>query len=79
MSLLSPSTVCLLSPCYSLYTWIHHLICLLLSVSHCLPVSGWLGWNKNKNEEEAVQKQKPKVEPVTPLGVRYQQSSFVLD
>ncbi|KAM7403977.1 hypothetical protein PAMA_004407 [Pampus argenteus] len=33
--------------------------------------SGWLGWNKNKNEEEATQKQKPKVEPATPLGVRY--------
>ncbi|XP_035529232.1 rab3 GTPase-activating protein non-catalytic subunit isoform X1 [Morone saxatilis] len=33
--------------------------------------SGWLGWNKNKNEEEAVQKQKPKVEPPTPLGIRF--------
>lgn len=33
--------------------------------------SGWLGWNKNKNEEEAVQKQKPKVEAATPLGVRF--------
>ncbi|KAM7376600.1 hypothetical protein PAMP_006323 [Pampus punctatissimus] len=33
--------------------------------------SGWLGWNKNKNEEEVTQKQKPKVEPATPLGVRY--------
>uniref|UniRef100_A0A8C4HBC7 RAB3 GTPase activating protein subunit 2 (non-catalytic) n=1 Tax=Dicentrarchus labrax TaxID=13489 RepID=A0A8C4HBC7_DICLA len=33
--------------------------------------SGWLGWNKNKNEEEAVQKQKPKVEPATPLGIRF--------
>ncbi|XP_035850647.1 rab3 GTPase-activating protein non-catalytic subunit isoform X4 [Sander lucioperca] len=33
--------------------------------------SGWLGWNKHKNEEEAVQKQKPKVEPATPLTIRY--------
>nr|XP_033498153.1 rab3 GTPase-activating protein non-catalytic subunit isoform X4 [Epinephelus lanceolatus] len=33
--------------------------------------SGWLGWNKNKNEEEAIQKQKPKVEPATPLGIRF--------
>uniref|UniRef100_A0A8C5HU32 Rab3 GTPase-activating protein non-catalytic subunit n=1 Tax=Gouania willdenowi TaxID=441366 RepID=A0A8C5HU32_GOUWI len=33
--------------------------------------SGWLGWNKNKNEDEAVQKQKPKVEPATPLGIRF--------
>uniref|UniRef100_A0A665UXX6 RAB3 GTPase activating protein subunit 2 (non-catalytic) n=1 Tax=Echeneis naucrates TaxID=173247 RepID=A0A665UXX6_ECHNA len=33
--------------------------------------SGWLGWNKNKNEEEAVQKQKPKVEAATPLGIRF--------
>ncbi|XP_038585703.1 rab3 GTPase-activating protein non-catalytic subunit isoform X2 [Micropterus salmoides] len=33
--------------------------------------SGWLGWNKNKNEEEAVQKHKPKVEPATPLGIRF--------
>lgn len=33
--------------------------------------SGWLGWNKNKNEEEALQKQKPKVEPATPLGIRF--------
>uniref|UniRef100_A0A4W6CFD1 RAB3 GTPase activating protein subunit 2 (non-catalytic) n=1 Tax=Lates calcarifer TaxID=8187 RepID=A0A4W6CFD1_LATCA len=33
--------------------------------------SGWLGWNKNKHEEEAVQKQKPKVEPATPLGIRF--------
>ncbi|XP_056282047.1 rab3 GTPase-activating protein non-catalytic subunit isoform X2 [Pseudoliparis swirei] len=33
--------------------------------------SGWLGWNKHKNEEEAVQKQRPKVEPVTPLGIRF--------
>uniref|UniRef100_A0A3Q1G3L2 RAB3 GTPase activating protein subunit 2 (non-catalytic) n=1 Tax=Acanthochromis polyacanthus TaxID=80966 RepID=A0A3Q1G3L2_9TELE len=33
--------------------------------------SGWLGWNKNKTEEEAVQKQKPKVEPATPLGIRF--------
>uniref|UniRef100_A0A3Q3WCN4 Uncharacterized protein n=1 Tax=Mola mola TaxID=94237 RepID=A0A3Q3WCN4_MOLML len=33
--------------------------------------SGWLGWNKNKNEEEAVQKQKPKVEPATLLGIRF--------
>ncbi|XP_074547612.1 rab3 GTPase-activating protein non-catalytic subunit isoform X3 [Halichoeres trimaculatus] len=33
--------------------------------------SGWLGWNKNKNEEEAVQKQKPKVEPATPLAIRF--------
>lgn len=39
--------------------------------SVCFPFSGWLGWNKNKNEEEAVQKQKPKVEPATPLGIRY--------
>ncbi|MGH0142372.1 UNVERIFIED_CONTAM: hypothetical protein FKN15_077811 [Acipenser sinensis] len=31
--------------------------------------SGWLGW-KNKNEEEPVQKQKPKMEPATPLAVR---------
>ncbi|XP_069017004.1 rab3 GTPase-activating protein non-catalytic subunit isoform X2 [Embiotoca jacksoni] len=33
--------------------------------------SGWLGWNKNKNEEEAVQKHKPKVEAATPLGIRF--------
>uniref|UniRef100_A0A3B3VK31 RAB3 GTPase activating protein subunit 2 (non-catalytic) n=1 Tax=Poecilia latipinna TaxID=48699 RepID=A0A3B3VK31_9TELE len=33
--------------------------------------SGWLGWNKNKNEEEAAQKQKPKVELATPLGIRF--------
>uniref|UniRef100_A0A8C2XED1 RAB3 GTPase activating protein subunit 2 (non-catalytic) n=1 Tax=Cyclopterus lumpus TaxID=8103 RepID=A0A8C2XED1_CYCLU len=33
--------------------------------------SGWLGWNKHKNEEEALQKQRPKVEPVTPLGIRF--------
>lgn len=39
--------------------------------SVCYPFSGWLGWNKNKNEEEALQKQKPKVEPATPLGIRY--------
>ncbi|XP_005728771.1 rab3 GTPase-activating protein non-catalytic subunit [Pundamilia nyererei] len=32
---------------------------------------GWLGWNKNKNEEEAPQKQKPKVEPATPLSIRF--------
>ncbi|KAJ6666898.1 hypothetical protein lerEdw1_018900 [Lerista edwardsae] len=31
--------------------------------------SGWLGW-KHKQEEETVQKQKPKVEPATPLAVR---------
>ncbi|XP_042356171.1 rab3 GTPase-activating protein non-catalytic subunit isoform X2 [Plectropomus leopardus] len=33
--------------------------------------SGWLGWNKNKNEEEALQKQKPKVEAATPMGIRF--------
>uniref|UniRef100_A0A672HQC8 RAB3 GTPase activating protein subunit 2 (non-catalytic) n=1 Tax=Salarias fasciatus TaxID=181472 RepID=A0A672HQC8_SALFA len=33
--------------------------------------SGWLGWNKNKSEDEALQKQKPKVEPATPLGIRF--------
>ncbi|KAM8914619.1 rab3 GTPase-activating protein non-catalytic subunit isoform 2-T2 [Spinachia spinachia] len=33
--------------------------------------SGWLGWNRHKNEEEAVQKQNPKVEPATPLGIRF--------
>ncbi|XP_010972302.1 rab3 GTPase-activating protein non-catalytic subunit [Camelus bactrianus] len=32
--------------------------------------SGWLGW-KSRHEEEAVQKQKPKVEPATPLAVRF--------
>uniref|UniRef100_H3AZD3 RAB3 GTPase activating non-catalytic protein subunit 2 n=1 Tax=Latimeria chalumnae TaxID=7897 RepID=H3AZD3_LATCH len=32
--------------------------------------SGWLGW-KSKHEEEQVQKQKPKVEPATPLAVRF--------
>nr|XP_035136719.2 rab3 GTPase-activating protein non-catalytic subunit isoform X2 [Callithrix jacchus] len=32
--------------------------------------SGWLGW-KGKHEEEALQKQKPKVEPATPLAVRF--------
>ncbi|ELK32161.1 Rab3 GTPase-activating protein non-catalytic subunit, partial [Myotis davidii] len=31
--------------------------------------SGWLGW-KSRHEEEAVQKQKPKMEPATPLAVR---------
>uniref|UniRef100_A0AAV2L3N7 Rab3-GAP regulatory subunit N-terminal domain-containing protein n=1 Tax=Knipowitschia caucasica TaxID=637954 RepID=A0AAV2L3N7_KNICA len=35
--------------------------------------SGWLGWNKSKNkpEEEATQKQKPKVEPATALPIRF--------
>lgn len=46
------------------------LFCLIF-LSVCYPLSGWLGWNKNRNEEEAVQKQKPKVEPATPLGIRY--------
>uniref|UniRef100_G3UMM7 RAB3 GTPase activating non-catalytic protein subunit 2 n=1 Tax=Loxodonta africana TaxID=9785 RepID=G3UMM7_LOXAF len=32
--------------------------------------SGWLGW-KSKHEEEAIQRQKPKVEPATPLAVRF--------
>ncbi|CAI5770948.1 Uncharacterized protein PODLI_1B008190 [Podarcis lilfordi] len=32
--------------------------------------SGWLGW-KHKQEEEPAQKQKPKVEPATPLAVRF--------
>uniref|UniRef100_A0A4W3K1D4 RAB3 GTPase activating protein subunit 2 (non-catalytic) n=1 Tax=Callorhinchus milii TaxID=7868 RepID=A0A4W3K1D4_CALMI len=32
--------------------------------------SGWLGW-KSKHEEEPLQKQKPKVEPATPLSVRF--------
>ncbi|GCC23475.1 hypothetical protein chiPu_0001871 [Chiloscyllium punctatum] len=32
--------------------------------------SGWLGW-KSKHDEELVQKQKPKVEPATPLAVRF--------
>ncbi|XP_054836638.1 rab3 GTPase-activating protein non-catalytic subunit isoform X1 [Eublepharis macularius] len=32
--------------------------------------SGWLGW-KHKPEEESIQKQKPKVEPATPLAVRF--------
>ncbi|XP_055465177.1 rab3 GTPase-activating protein non-catalytic subunit isoform X1 [Psammomys obesus] len=32
--------------------------------------SGWLGW-KSKHEEETVQKQKPKMEPATPLAVRF--------
>uniref|UniRef100_A0A8C8CU67 Rab3 GTPase-activating protein non-catalytic subunit n=1 Tax=Oncorhynchus tshawytscha TaxID=74940 RepID=A0A8C8CU67_ONCTS len=32
--------------------------------------SGWLGWKK-QNEEEPIQKQKPKVEPATPLAVRF--------
>ncbi|XP_055495695.1 rab3 GTPase-activating protein non-catalytic subunit [Leucoraja erinacea] len=32
--------------------------------------SGWLGW-KSKHDEETVQKQKPKVEPATPLPVRF--------
>ncbi|XP_043917591.1 rab3 GTPase-activating protein non-catalytic subunit [Protopterus annectens] len=32
--------------------------------------SGWLGW-KHKHEEETLQKQKPKVEPATPLAVRF--------
>uniref|UniRef100_A0A8C0GPV7 RAB3 GTPase activating non-catalytic protein subunit 2 n=1 Tax=Chelonoidis abingdonii TaxID=106734 RepID=A0A8C0GPV7_CHEAB len=38
--------------------------------------SGWLGW-KSKHEEEAVQKQKPKVEPATPLAVRWSQDKFL--
>lgn len=42
----------------------------VISPSVCHPLSGWLGWNKNRNEEETVQKQKPKVEPATPLGIR---------
>ncbi|XP_047677207.1 rab3 GTPase-activating protein non-catalytic subunit isoform X2 [Tachysurus fulvidraco] len=33
--------------------------------------SGWLGWNKNKTEEDPAQKQKPKVEPATPLPIRF--------
>ncbi|KAL0969299.1 hypothetical protein UPYG_G00225230 [Umbra pygmaea] len=32
--------------------------------------SGWLGWKKQA-EEEPSQKQKPKVEPATPLAVRF--------
>nr|XP_036870368.1 rab3 GTPase-activating protein non-catalytic subunit isoform X3 [Manis javanica] len=32
--------------------------------------SGWLGW-KSKHEEDAAPKQKPKVEPATPLAVRF--------
>ncbi|KAJ7988941.1 hypothetical protein DPEC_G00314410 [Dallia pectoralis] len=32
--------------------------------------SGWLGWKK-QSEEETTQKQKPKVEPATPLAVRF--------
>ncbi|XP_012921971.1 rab3 GTPase-activating protein non-catalytic subunit isoform X2 [Heterocephalus glaber] len=32
--------------------------------------SGWLGW-KSKHEEEPVQRQKPKVEPASPLAVRF--------
>uniref|UniRef100_A0A8C7Q0P9 RAB3 GTPase activating protein subunit 2 (non-catalytic) n=1 Tax=Oncorhynchus mykiss TaxID=8022 RepID=A0A8C7Q0P9_ONCMY len=32
--------------------------------------SGWLGWKK-QSEEEPTQKQKPKVEPATPLAVRF--------
>ncbi|CAN2387451.1 positive regulation of protein lipidation [Pristimantis euphronides] len=32
--------------------------------------SGWLGW-KSRHEEEPQQKQKPKVEPATPLAVRF--------
>ncbi|KAM4693170.1 rab3 GTPase-activating protein non-catalytic subunit [Discoglossus pictus] len=32
--------------------------------------SGWLGW-KSKHEEDPQQKQKPKVEPATPLAVRF--------
>ena len=46
---------------------VHH----FLPLSCCFPPSGWLGRNKNKSEEEAVQKQKPKVEPATALGIRY--------
>lgn len=64
-----------------LLTWIHHYYfslvhclcaCSSSSLSCCFPLSGWLGWNKNKTEEDVVQKQKPKVEPATPLGIRYQ-------
>ncbi|XP_061699149.1 rab3 GTPase-activating protein non-catalytic subunit [Syngnathoides biaculeatus] len=33
--------------------------------------SGWLGWSKNKNVDETVQKHRPKVEPATPLGIRF--------
>nr|XP_023663459.1 rab3 GTPase-activating protein non-catalytic subunit isoform X3 [Paramormyrops kingsleyae] len=34
--------------------------------------SGWLGWkHKHKHEEDPAQKQKPKVEPATPLAVRF--------
>ncbi|GAA6081716.1 rab3 GTPase-activating protein non-catalytic subunit isoform X1, partial [Tachysurus ichikawai] len=41
-------------------------------VSSTLPAfSGWLGWNKNKTEEDPAQKQKPKVEPATPLPIRF--------
>lgn len=55
-------------PAHSLsycFHWVFTLSCFA-------PLSGWLGWHKNKNEEEAVQKHKPKVEPATPLGIRYQ-------
>lgn len=45
-----------------------HVVVPLISHSVCSPLSGWLGWNKNRNEDEAVQK--PKVEPATPLGIR---------
>lgn len=80
------SVCCLLPPLLHklfFYSSLHHLICFLftlfLTVFHWVftpscfaPLSGWLGWHKNKNEEEAVQKHKPKVEPATPLGIRYQ-------
>ncbi|XP_078796486.1 rab3 GTPase-activating protein non-catalytic subunit isoform X2 [Oryzias latipes] len=33
--------------------------------------SGWLGWNKSKTEEDSTPKQRPKVEPATPLGIRF--------
>lgn len=61
---------------YSLnsFFYLTYLIFFLLTFS--VIFSGWLGWNRNKNEEEAVQKHKPKVEPSTPLGIRYHDLSI---
>lgn len=51
------------------YCLLFVMFCLIFN-SLCYLLSGWLGWNKNKTEEETVQKQKPKVEPATALGIR---------
>lgn len=57
------------SVCACVFVCMHACVCVATLNLFAL-VSGWLGWSKTKTEEEAVQKQKPKVEPATPLGIR---------